>query len=182
MMWYRLSIWRYRVFSAVCLSYKSIPIPIPISSSCPSPWPCSCPCLCPWPCVCQCPCQYPCPRPCQFKYGAVNDSVRHGNYIVNSQGSYEVAQKLKESLTWECIGKIRWKISAPLPLRQTYRLIPLSAKSISLDSPFKNSGAFFPRDCGIFINRRAGLSIAGWHHAVWNKKLRVFSFLLVDSG
>jgi hypothetical protein len=29
------------------------------------------------------------------------------------------------------------KISAPLPFRQTYRLIPLSAKSISLDSLFK---------------------------------------------
>jgi hypothetical protein len=42
-----------------------------------------------------------------------------------------------EPLTWECMGKIRLKISAPLPLRQTYRLIPLSAESISLDSPFK---------------------------------------------
>jgi hypothetical protein len=29
------------------------------------------------------------------------------------------------------------KISAPLPLRETYRLIPFSVISISLDSPFK---------------------------------------------
>jgi hypothetical protein len=30
------------------------------------------------------------------------------------------------------------KISVPLSLRETYRLIPLSAKQISLDSPFKH--------------------------------------------
>ncbi len=89
----------------------------------PSPWPCSCPCPCP--CLCQCPCPYPCPCLCQIKYGAMNVSVRHGNYIANSQGSYEVAQKLKGPLTWDYMGKIRWKISVPLPLRQTYRLIPL---------------------------------------------------------
>jgi hypothetical protein len=37
-------------------------------------------------------------------------------------------------------GVNQLKISAPLPLRQTYWLIPvpLSAKSISLDSPFKD--------------------------------------------
>jgi hypothetical protein len=34
-------------------------------------------------------------------------------------------------------GENQLKMSAPLPLRETYRLIPLSAKSISLDSPFK---------------------------------------------
>jgi hypothetical protein len=31
----------------------------------------------------------------QFKYGAMNIYGRHGNYIVDSQGTYEVARKLK---------------------------------------------------------------------------------------
>jgi hypothetical protein len=35
--------------------------------------------------------------------------------------------------------KISWQISAPLPLRELYRMIPLSAKLISLDSPFEAS-------------------------------------------
>jgi hypothetical protein len=57
-------------------------------------------------------------------------------YIVNSQGSYEMAQKLK--------GRERgWLDSAnnvgPIPLREIYQLIPFSAKQISLDSPFKQN-------------------------------------------
>jgi hypothetical protein len=45
--------------------------------------------------------RFPIPRscPCHFKYGAMNIYVRHGNYIVNSQGLYEVAQKLEEPRT-----------------------------------------------------------------------------------
>jgi hypothetical protein len=31
----------------------------------------------------------------QFKCGAMNIYGRHGNYIVDSQGTYEVARKLK---------------------------------------------------------------------------------------
>jgi hypothetical protein len=34
----------------------------------------------------------------QFKYGALNIYGRHGNYFVNSQGSYEVAGKLEGPL------------------------------------------------------------------------------------
>jgi hypothetical protein len=34
----------------------------------------------------------------QFKYGAMNIYGRHGNYIVDFQGSYEVARKLKGPL------------------------------------------------------------------------------------
>jgi hypothetical protein len=34
----------------------------------------------------------------QFKYSAMNIYGRHGNYIVDSQGSYEVVGKLKEPL------------------------------------------------------------------------------------
>jgi hypothetical protein len=34
----------------------------------------------------------------QFKYGAMNIYGRHGNYIVDSQWSYEVAGKLKGPL------------------------------------------------------------------------------------
>jgi hypothetical protein len=34
----------------------------------------------------------------QFKYGAMNIYDRHGNYIVDSQGSYEMARKLKGPL------------------------------------------------------------------------------------
>jgi hypothetical protein len=34
----------------------------------------------------------------QFKYGAMNIYGRHGNYIVDFQGSYEVAWKLKGPL------------------------------------------------------------------------------------
>ncbi len=34
----------------------------------------------------------------KFKYGAMNIYGRYGNYIVNFQGSYEVAQKLKGPL------------------------------------------------------------------------------------
>jgi hypothetical protein len=83
-----------------------------------------CPCLCPCPCRCLWLCPYPCP--CQIKNGAVN-------FLSNMAITLSVAQELKGPLTWECMDKIRWKISAP----QTYQLIPLSAKSISLDSPFK---------------------------------------------
>jgi hypothetical protein len=67
--------------NAVWKSNKSIPIP------CPCPYPCACPCQCLCPCL------------CQFKYGAMNIYVRHGNYIVDSQGLYEVARKLKGPLT-----------------------------------------------------------------------------------
>jgi hypothetical protein len=35
----------------------------------------------------------------QFKYGAMNIYGRYGNYIVDSQGFYEVALKLKGPLT-----------------------------------------------------------------------------------
>jgi hypothetical protein len=35
--------------------------------------------------------------------------------------------------------KDQLKISAPLPLRETYPLVPFSAKQISLDSPFKEN-------------------------------------------
>ncbi len=34
----------------------------------------------------------------QFKYDAMNINGRHGNYIVDFQGSYEVARKLKGPL------------------------------------------------------------------------------------
>jgi hypothetical protein len=34
----------------------------------------------------------------QFKYGAMNIFGRHGKYIVDCQGTYEVAQKLKGPL------------------------------------------------------------------------------------
>jgi hypothetical protein len=34
-------------------------------------------------------------------------------------------------------GENQLKISAPISLRETYQLTPLSAKQISLDSPFK---------------------------------------------
>jgi hypothetical protein len=34
----------------------------------------------------------------QFKYGAMNINGGHGNYIVDFQGSYEVAWKLKGPL------------------------------------------------------------------------------------
>jgi hypothetical protein len=34
----------------------------------------------------------------QFKCGAMNIYGRHGNYIVDSQGSYEVARKFKGPL------------------------------------------------------------------------------------
>jgi hypothetical protein len=34
----------------------------------------------------------------KFKYGAMNIYGRHGNFIVDFQGSYEVAQKLKGPL------------------------------------------------------------------------------------
>jgi hypothetical protein len=40
-----------------------------------------------------------CVRIRQFKYGTMNIYVRHGNYIVDSQVSYEVAQKLEGPLT-----------------------------------------------------------------------------------
>jgi hypothetical protein len=39
-------------------------------------------------------------------------------YIVDSQESYEVTQKLKGPLTWECMGKIHWKISPPSPFNK----------------------------------------------------------------
>jgi hypothetical protein len=42
-----------------------------------------------------------------IKYGATNIFVRHGNYSVNFQGSYEVAWKLKGPLTGERMDKIR---------------------------------------------------------------------------
>jgi hypothetical protein len=70
-----------------------------------------------------------------IKYGATNSFVRRGNYSVNFQGLYEVARKLKGPLT-RGDGQNQLKISAPLPERETYRLIPLSAGQISLDSPF----------------------------------------------
>jgi hypothetical protein len=34
---------------------------------------------------------------CQFLFGAINIYVRHGDDLFDSQGQYEVAQKLKES-------------------------------------------------------------------------------------
>jgi hypothetical protein len=34
----------------------------------------------------------------KFKYGAMNIYGRHGNYIADSKGSYEVARKLKGPL------------------------------------------------------------------------------------
>jgi hypothetical protein len=37
----------------------------------------------------------------QFKYGAMNIYGRHGNYIADSKGSYEVARKLKGPLIRE---------------------------------------------------------------------------------
>jgi hypothetical protein len=42
----------------------------------------------------------------QFKYGAMNIYGGHCNYIVNSQGSYEVARKLKGPLIWKRMVKI----------------------------------------------------------------------------
>ncbi len=33
-------------------------------------------------------------------------------------------------------GQNQWQIPAPLPLKNIFRMIPLSAQSISLDSPF----------------------------------------------
>ncbi len=33
-------------------------------------------------------------------------------------------------------GRNQFQIPAPLPLKNIYRMIPLSAQSISLDSPF----------------------------------------------
>jgi hypothetical protein len=69
----------------------------------------------------------------------MNIHVRHGYHSINFQGLYEVAQKLKEPLYKRDDGKNLLKISAPLPLRGTYQMVPLPAKQISLDSPFKIS-------------------------------------------
>jgi hypothetical protein len=60
--------------------------------------------------------------------------VRHVNYHGNSKGLYELWQNLKGPLT---MAENQLKFSAHPPLRETYRLITLSAKSISLDTPFK---------------------------------------------
>ncbi len=39
-------------------------------------------------------------------YGAMNIYVRHGNYVVDSQGSYEVMRKIKRPPSWERMGTI----------------------------------------------------------------------------
>ncbi len=59
------------------------------------------------------PCLFPCPvsvnESVSIKYGATNIFLWRGNYSVNFQGPYEVAQKLKGPLTWEGTDRIRWK-------------------------------------------------------------------------
>ncbi len=46
-------------------------------------------------------------------------------------------RNLKGLFTREMIGKNLLKILAPLPVSGIYQMIPLPAKQISLDSPFK---------------------------------------------
>jgi hypothetical protein len=71
--------------------------------------------------------------------------VRHVNCHGNSKGLYELGQNLKGPLT---MAENQLKFSAHPPLRETYRRITLSAKSISLDTPFKRhrlrTGQFYP--------------------------------------
>ncbi len=63
--------------------------------------------------------------------------VRHGNHSFNFQGLYKVAQKLKGP------NKIDdgWLKSAEnlgaSPFKRDLKMIPVTAKQISLDSPFK---------------------------------------------
>jgi hypothetical protein len=67
----------------------------------------------------------------------MNVYVRHGNHSIHFQGLYEVAQKLKGSLYKRDDGLNLLKILVPLPLRGIYQMIPLPAKQILLDGPFK---------------------------------------------
>ncbi len=119
MMYGRYSIWRYKDYSAIHISSKSIPIP--------------CPCPCPCPSPCQSPCQSPRLNPCQCPCSSILSDMA----IILSipKGRTMWSGNLK-GLSYERMSKNQLKISAPLPLGQTYRLIPLSVKSISLDSPF----------------------------------------------
>ncbi len=110
----------YRNYSAVWIFYKRIPI---LNQR-------QCPCPCP------CPCSMSLSMSVFYvlvhvlvhvlfhvlvlvlvrahvrvniKYGTMNIYVLHGNYIVDSQKSYEVAQKLKGPHAWEWMGNICWK-------------------------------------------------------------------------
>jgi hypothetical protein len=83
-MFHSCCIRRYRNYSAILISNKSIPTP----SRCPCPFACPCaclcPCPCPWPCPCACPCACLCPCPCPWCFEFY---VQRGNYFVNSQRS-----------------------------------------------------------------------------------------------
>jgi hypothetical protein len=59
--------------------------------------------------LCLFPCSVSGNESVSIKYGATNIFVWRGNYSVNFQGPYEVAQKLKGPLTWEGMDKISWK-------------------------------------------------------------------------
>jgi hypothetical protein len=73
----------------------------------------------------------------QFKYGAMNIYDRHGNYIVNSQGSYEVARNLK-GLSYERGWlKSADNLGASPFKRDISNDNHFQPKQISLDSPFK---------------------------------------------
>jgi hypothetical protein len=137
----RHSIWRYRdnciiwhtwqKFANSMSMFVSVAMSMSVYCQFPFPFPCSYQFLCLF--------LFPCPYPClfQFKHGAMNIYGRHGNFIVNSQGSHEGVLKLKGPLIWERMVKNQLTISAPLPLREICRMILLSAKQILLDSPFK---------------------------------------------
>ncbi len=73
----RQSIWGCRDYCAVLNIFKKFSNSMSMSMSV----------------YCQFP--FPCPflYPCQFTYGAMDIYDRHGNYTVDFQGPYEVAQK-----------------------------------------------------------------------------------------
>jgi hypothetical protein len=98
-----------------------------------------------------CPC--PCPCPCHvfvdvsvhvnLNSDAMNIYVRYGNFIVNSQGSYDVARKLKGPLSRERIGKISKKIRClslqDLSNDTTFSKVHLAGQSLyQLDGQEKN--------------------------------------------
>jgi hypothetical protein len=101
--------------------------------------PCPCPCLCL--CICPVPAHAPVPVRVSvrdnFHNCHKNIYVRHGNYLVDSQGLYKVVRKLKGLLSHEGRWVSQNERRAPLPLRKTYWLTLLLAKSISLNNPCK---------------------------------------------
>jgi hypothetical protein len=74
---------------------------------------------------------------CQIKCGAMNISFRHDNYLVDSQGGRTRWRRNLKGLSHERVWVKSAEHLEASPLRETYRLIPLSAKSISLHSPLK---------------------------------------------